>query len=186
MSLSFVHPSVPYFHSLPFILLNSFFSFSPYIHVSGFSLVIFTISVLCFEYMMYYFFIFICFIKANILTIFKNNCKNTYIIYLKTNHLFAFSVSFFHVIYYLLFSYLFDTVVWGDCNHSFHNCCMSLWVKQNNRCPLCQQEWMVQRIGKWYNQSSPSNVYVGSMLPSMSAVMDGFKALESGITKHIW
>ncbi|XP_041483472.1 RING-box protein 2-like [Lytechinus variegatus] len=39
-------------------------------------------------------------------------------------------------------------VVWGECNHSFHNCCMSLWVKQNNRCPLCQQEWMVQRIGK--------------------------------------
>jgi len=39
-------------------------------------------------------------------------------------------------------------VVWGDCNHSFHNCCMSLWVKQNNRCPLCQQEWVVQRIGK--------------------------------------
>lgn len=27
---------------------------------------------------------------------------------------------------------------------------MSLWVKQNNRCPLCQQEWVVQRIGKWY------------------------------------
>uniref|UniRef100_A0A0N5AHT8 RING-type domain-containing protein n=1 Tax=Syphacia muris TaxID=451379 RepID=A0A0N5AHT8_9BILA len=30
-------------------------------------------------------------------------------------------------------------VVWGECNHSFHNCCMALWVKQNNRCPLCQQ-----------------------------------------------
>lgn len=41
------------------------------------------------------------------------------------------------------------TVVWGECNHSFHNCCMSLWVKQNNRCPLCQQDWVVQRIGKW-------------------------------------
>lgn len=40
-------------------------------------------------------------------------------------------------------------VVWGECNHSFHNCCMSLWVKQNNRCPLCQQDWVVQRIGKW-------------------------------------
>ncbi|XP_032264453.1 RING-box protein 2 isoform X1 [Phoca vitulina] len=40
------------------------------------------------------------------------------------------------------------TVVWGECNHSFHNCCMSLWVKQNNRCPLCQQDWVVQRIGK--------------------------------------
>lgn len=42
-----------------------------------------------------------------------------------------------------------STVVWGECNHSFHNCCMSLWVKQNNRCPLCQQDWVVQRIGKW-------------------------------------
>ncbi|XP_006876106.1 PREDICTED: RING-box protein 2-like [Chrysochloris asiatica] len=31
-------------------------------------------------------------------------------------------------------------VVWGECNHSFHNCYMSLWVKQNNRCPLCQQD----------------------------------------------
>lgn len=40
-------------------------------------------------------------------------------------------------------------VVWGDCNHSFHNCCMALWVKQNNRCPLCQKEWVVARIGKW-------------------------------------
>ncbi|MCP9257787.1 Acyl-coenzyme A oxidase [Dirofilaria immitis] len=38
-------------------------------------------------------------------------------------------------------------VVWGECNHSFHNCCMSLWVKQNNRCPLCQQDWQVQRTG---------------------------------------
>ena len=39
-------------------------------------------------------------------------------------------------------------VVWGECNHSFHNCCMSLWVQQNARCPLCQQDWLVQRIGK--------------------------------------
>ncbi|XP_003382651.3 PREDICTED: RING-box protein 2-like [Amphimedon queenslandica] len=38
-------------------------------------------------------------------------------------------------------------VVWGECNHSFHNCCMQLWIKQNNRCPLCQQEWTVQRFG---------------------------------------
>ena len=21
-------------------------------------------------------------------------------------------------------------VVWGECNHSFHHCCMSLWIKQ--------------------------------------------------------
>ncbi|CAK9831302.1 RING-box protein 2 [Anthophora retusa] len=39
-------------------------------------------------------------------------------------------------------------VVWGECNHSFHYCCMSLWVQQNNRCPLCQQEWSIQRMGK--------------------------------------
>ncbi|CAK5089886.1 unnamed protein product [Meloidogyne enterolobii] len=39
-------------------------------------------------------------------------------------------------------------VIWGECNHCFHLCCMSLWVKQNNRCPLCQAEWNVQRIGK--------------------------------------
>lgn len=44
-------------------------------------------------------------------------------------------------------------VVWGDCNHVFHNCCMSLWVKQNNRCPLCQQEWSVKRIGKWSSEA---------------------------------
>ncbi|VDM58523.1 unnamed protein product [Angiostrongylus costaricensis] len=39
-------------------------------------------------------------------------------------------------------------VVWGECNHAFHNCCMSQWVRQNNRCPLCQQDWVVQRIGR--------------------------------------
>lgn len=32
-------------------------------------------------------------------------------------------------------------IVWGTCNHSFHNCCIVKWVKRNNRCPLCQQEW---------------------------------------------
>ncbi|KJH47722.1 zinc finger, C3HC4 type [Dictyocaulus viviparus] len=39
-------------------------------------------------------------------------------------------------------------VVWGECNHAFHNCCMSQWVRQNNRCPLCQQDWIVQRVGR--------------------------------------
>ena len=32
----------------------------------------------------------------------------------------------------------------------FSQCCMSLWIKQNNRCPLCQQEWTVQKLGKWF------------------------------------
>ncbi|XP_063930611.1 RING-box protein 2-like [Zophobas morio] len=39
-------------------------------------------------------------------------------------------------------------VVWGECNHTFHHCCMSLWVKQSPKCPLCQQQWSIQRIGK--------------------------------------
>lgn len=38
-------------------------------------------------------------------------------------------------------------VVWGECNHSYHNCCMSRWVATTPRCPLCQQNWVVQRIG---------------------------------------
>ncbi|CBY25103.1 unnamed protein product [Oikopleura dioica] len=38
-------------------------------------------------------------------------------------------------------------VVWGECNHSYHNCCMSRWVATTPRCPLCQQDWVVQRIG---------------------------------------
>ncbi|CAF1106758.1 unnamed protein product, partial [Didymodactylos carnosus] len=38
-------------------------------------------------------------------------------------------------------------VVWGDCNHSFHNCCMSEWLKQRPQCPLCQTDWVIQRIG---------------------------------------
>lgn len=32
-------------------------------------------------------------------------------------------------------------IVWGKCNHSFHNCCIVKWIQQSNRCPLCQQEW---------------------------------------------
>uniref|UniRef100_A0A8I3S0P7 Zinc finger RING-H2-type domain-containing protein n=1 Tax=Canis lupus familiaris TaxID=9615 RepID=A0A8I3S0P7_CANLF len=39
-------------------------------------------------------------------------------------------------------------VVWGECNPSFHNHCMSLWGKQDNHHPLCQQDWVVQRIAK--------------------------------------
>ncbi|CAL2028965.1 unnamed protein product [Caenorhabditis brenneri] len=39
-------------------------------------------------------------------------------------------------------------VVWGECNHSFHHCCMNQWVRQNNRCPLCQKEWNVCRTSK--------------------------------------
>lgn len=36
-------------------------------------------------------------------------------------------------------------IVWGTCNHSFHNCCIVKWLKRNNRCPLCQQDWKDSR-----------------------------------------
>uniref|UniRef100_A0AC35TI51 RING-type domain-containing protein n=1 Tax=Rhabditophanes sp. KR3021 TaxID=114890 RepID=A0AC35TI51_9BILA len=39
-------------------------------------------------------------------------------------------------------------VVAGTCNHVFHNCCMSLWIQQSNRCPMCQQDWTVQKIAQ--------------------------------------
>lgn len=39
-------------------------------------------------------------------------------------------------------------IVWGTCNHSFHNCCMSQWVKQRPQCPLCQTDWVINRIGQ--------------------------------------
>ncbi|CAF2701386.1 unnamed protein product [Rotaria sp. Silwood2] len=39
-------------------------------------------------------------------------------------------------------------IVWGTCNHSFHNCCMSQWVKQRAQCPLCQTDWVINRIGQ--------------------------------------
>ncbi|XP_057583774.1 RING-box protein 2-like [Hippopotamus amphibius kiboko] len=39
-------------------------------------------------------------------------------------------------------------VLWSGENAIVPSCCMSLSVKQNNCCPLCQQDWVVQRIGK--------------------------------------
>ncbi|GAU88950.1 hypothetical protein RvY_01556 [Ramazzottius varieornatus] len=48
-------------------------------------------------------------------------------------------------------------VVWGECNHAFHNCCMAAWIKSGSsssgtagtgsKCPLCQAEWIIQRVG---------------------------------------
>lgn len=32
-------------------------------------------------------------------------------------------------------------IVWGECNHSFHSCCISQWTRKSKRCPLCQHEW---------------------------------------------
>ncbi|KAK3877742.1 hypothetical protein Pcinc_017574 [Petrolisthes cinctipes] len=38
-------------------------------------------------------------------------------------------------------------VVWGECNHVFHNCCISVWVAKTSKssCPVCQQSWSILR-----------------------------------------
>ncbi|KAK4309323.1 hypothetical protein Pmani_019048 [Petrolisthes manimaculis] len=38
-------------------------------------------------------------------------------------------------------------IVWGDCNHVFHNCCINVWAKKTPRskCPVCQKRWIIAR-----------------------------------------
>ncbi|KAI3389581.1 hypothetical protein SNEBB_009870 [Seison nebaliae] len=37
--------------------------------------------------------------------------------------------------------------VWGDCGHSFHNCCMAQWLKNHKNCPMCQSMWTPIQYG---------------------------------------
>lgn len=46
-------------------------------------------------------------------------------------------------------------IVWGQCNHSFHHCCMEKWIRRNNRCPLCQQEWRTSRSHRFGETPQP-------------------------------
>lgn len=40
------------------------------------------------------------------------------------------------------------SLVWGGCNHAFHNCCMEKWLERSQRCPLCQQDWKQSKSNK--------------------------------------
>ena len=33
-------------------------------------------------------------------------------------------------------------IVRGTCNHSFHDECIRPWIKTNNHCPICSQNWI--------------------------------------------
>ncbi len=99
----------------------------------------------------------LCLVKASWLSTCKSYLEQSvllvkYHVHAGPRHCFCDSVSMlWYACSCLIAAYsVFFAVVWGECNHSFHNCCMSLWVNhgQNNRCPLCQQDWVVQRIGK--------------------------------------
>ena len=38
-------------------------------------------------------------------------------------------------------------VAWGVCNHGFHlHCIMNLIQKNNNKCPLCKNDWEFQKL----------------------------------------
>ncbi len=36
-------------------------------------------------------------------------------------------------------------IVWGQCNHAFHDHCISKWVKTKNTCPLDHKTWERQQ-----------------------------------------
>ena len=37
--------------------------------------------------------------------------------------------------------------VWGECNHPFHNHCITRWLESKNTCPLCSRPWASSRFG---------------------------------------
>jgi len=36
-------------------------------------------------------------------------------------------------------------VVVGNCGHSFHRECLTGWIKDNPRCPICGEKWSYQK-----------------------------------------
>ena len=33
----------------------------------------------------------------------------------------------------------------GECGHVFHSCCITKWAVLNNKCPLCNERWKINK-----------------------------------------
>lgn len=38
------------------------------------------------------------------------------------------------------------TVMWGNCNHTFHTHCVTKWIKTRPVCPLCNVVWEINKV----------------------------------------
>jgi E3 ubiquitin-protein ligase RBX1 len=39
-------------------------------------------------------------------------------------------------------------IVWGTCDHAYHLHCISGWTKVRSNCPLCNEPWIIDRVGQ--------------------------------------
>jgi hypothetical protein len=40
----------------------------------------------------------------------------------------------------------YNIIINGVCGHNYHKECIESWIKENNKCPLCFQEWNILNI----------------------------------------
>eukprot|EP01123_Difflugia_compressa_P013460 TRINITY_DN6240_c0_g1_i1.p1 TRINITY_DN6240_c0_g1~~TRINITY_DN6240_c0_g1_i1.p1 ORF type:complete len:103 (-),score=10.65 TRINITY_DN6240_c0_g1_i1:127-435(-) len=36
----------------------------------------------------------------------------------------------------------------GTCNHAFHHCCITRWLRSRGVCPLCDKDWEFAKVDK--------------------------------------
>lgn len=41
-------------------------------------------------------------------------------------------------------------IAWGKCQHVYHNHCINRWLepKERRKCPLCNGEWEIEKLGR--------------------------------------
>ena len=45
-------------------------------------------------------------------------------------------------------------IIVGECGHSFHRECLNGWIKDNPRCPICNEKWSFQTDKKFKDVST--------------------------------